>query len=393
MRVAFLTTDSREHFKDYSNRQPYFGTAPEALLEGFKLMPESIEVHVISCLQQKPISSPAKLAENIYYHALHVPNLGWMKTGYQGCIRAVRRKLREIRPHIVHGQGTERDCAVSAAFSGLPSIVTLHGVMASVHNATGAQPLSYYQMAKILEAIALKRCGGVICISTQVEKFAARYAVRRWLVPNAIRSVFLEDSGLVHRAGKAPVFVNVGTIGPYKRQTELLRLFESLAQSFAFKAIFVGKSDDSTVYGRGFTEALARAQKRGRDFQHIVTATSGELRTILDSSDCMVHYSSEESFGLVMAEALARNLKLFCFDVGAALTFSRLTSNCEVFQLSDEAALASRLAMWLGSYPERPFRKLSPPPMMLQEFSPVTVARQHLQAYGDLQSSLGQSSE
>jgi hypothetical protein len=76
IRVALLTTDSREHFKDYANPSPYFGTAPEALIEGFKTMPEEIEVHVISCLQKTPISSPEKLADNIYYHALRVPNIG-----------------------------------------------------------------------------------------------------------------------------------------------------------------------------------------------------------------------------------------------------------------------------------------------------------------------------
>jgi glycosyltransferase involved in cell wall biosynthesis len=392
MRVALLTTDSREHFKDYSNPQPYFGTAPEALLEGFKLMPKDIEVHVLSCLQKVPISSPEKLADNIYYHALHVPNLGWMKTGYQGCIRAVRRELRGIQPDIVHGQGTERDCAVCAVFSGFPSIVTLHGVMASVHSATGAQPFSYYSLAKILEVTALKRCSGVICISNQVEKFAARYAARRWTVPNALRPVFLEPSDQMHPASPTPILVNIGTISPYKRQTELLYLLENLAQSFTFKVKFVGKIDHSTDYGRSFTEALSRAQKRCANFQHVETATAGELRRILDSSDCMVHYSLEESFGLVMAEALARNLKLFCFDVGAARSFSHLTNTCEVFPLGDKAGFAARLRKWLGSYPEEPFRKISPPHQIVQEFSPETVARKHLRAYKELLTAVDQTS-
>ncbi|MDB6058885.1 MAG: hypothetical protein JWO95_2729, partial [Verrucomicrobiales bacterium] len=29
MKVAILTTDSREYFKDYQNPVPYFGTAPQ----------------------------------------------------------------------------------------------------------------------------------------------------------------------------------------------------------------------------------------------------------------------------------------------------------------------------------------------------------------------------
>ena len=93
-------------------------------------MPE-VEVHVVSCLQQ-PVHSPEKLADNIFFHCLHVPKIGWLRTGYQGCIRAVRNKLKEIRPDIVHGQGTERDCAISAVFSGFPNVITIHGNMAEL---------------------------------------------------------------------------------------------------------------------------------------------------------------------------------------------------------------------------------------------------------------------
>ena len=48
------------------------------------------------------------------------PKIGWLRTLYQGCVRATRRKLREIQPDIVHGQGTERDCAIGAVLSGFP---------------------------------------------------------------------------------------------------------------------------------------------------------------------------------------------------------------------------------------------------------------------------------
>src|SRR3954462_6579939 len=102
MRVAMVTTDGREILRSYESREPGFGTAPQALLQGMAKIP-GLEVHVISCLQQ-PVSSPKQLESNIWFHALHVPKWGWLRTGYQGCIRAVRRRLKEIQPHIVHGQ-------------------------------------------------------------------------------------------------------------------------------------------------------------------------------------------------------------------------------------------------------------------------------------------------
>ena len=98
MKIALLTTDNREPYKDYSSTVPRFGTAPAALLQGFERMP-GIEVHVVSCLQE-PVKSPEKIGSNIYYHGLHVPKLGWMRTLYQGCVRATRNKLQEIQPDI-----------------------------------------------------------------------------------------------------------------------------------------------------------------------------------------------------------------------------------------------------------------------------------------------------
>ena len=73
MRLALLTTDNREHHRKYDLRAPYFGTAPEALLQGFALLPD-IEVHVVSCTQ-KPMESPEKIAENIWFHSVHVKKI------------------------------------------------------------------------------------------------------------------------------------------------------------------------------------------------------------------------------------------------------------------------------------------------------------------------------
>src|SRR5438309_10184838 len=123
MCVAILTTDNREHHRRYDVAEPYFGPAVEALLEGLAAIPE-LEVHVIACTQ-RPMTAPEKLSANTSFHLLQVPKIGWLRTGYQGCVRTIRGKLREIQPQIVHGQGTERECALGAVFSGFPNVLTL----------------------------------------------------------------------------------------------------------------------------------------------------------------------------------------------------------------------------------------------------------------------------
>src|SRR5258708_30735041 len=107
MRVAIITTDNREHYRRYDLATPCFGPAIEALLQGLATRC-SLEIHVVSCTQ-RPMAAPQKLSANTWFHLLHVPKIGWLRTGYQGCIRAIRRKLQELQPDIVHGPGTERE--------------------------------------------------------------------------------------------------------------------------------------------------------------------------------------------------------------------------------------------------------------------------------------------
>src|ERR1700722_9337365 len=149
MKIAVLTTDNREQLGQYDGLTPHFGMAPEGLLQGFALMPE-VKVHVVSCTR-RPMKSPEKLAANIWFHSVFVPRIGWTPTCFQGCVRAVRRKLKEIQPDIVHGQGTERDCALSAVFSGFPNVLTIHGNMRLIAAVNHARMLSWYGMAAQLE--------------------------------------------------------------------------------------------------------------------------------------------------------------------------------------------------------------------------------------------------
>ena len=217
MKIAILTTDSREHFRDYNRAAPCFGTAPEALLQGFAAI-GGAEIHVVSCTQQ-PVRSPEKIADNIWYHNLHVPKIGWLRTGYQGCIRATRKKLREIRPDIVHGQGTERDCALSAVLSGFPNVLTIHGNMRLVAKIERARPFSFWWIASWLETFAVPRSQGVVCITNYTRDAMAGLAKKTWVVPNAVDGSFFDVQP--EPGPGAPVILCVGAIGAAQKPERL----------------------------------------------------------------------------------------------------------------------------------------------------------------------------
>ncbi|MCE0498940.1 MAG: glycosyltransferase family 4 protein [Methylacidiphilales bacterium] len=379
MKIALLTSDNRELFREYDKEVPWFGTAPEALLQGFAQCP-SIEVHVVSCTQ-RPMKSPAKLAENTFFHSLHVPKIGWLRTGYQGCIRAVRRLLREIRPDIVHGQGTERDCAISAAFSGYPNVVTIHGKMTEIAELHRSPIGSFYWCASRVENFTLPRAGGIICISDYMKNLVERYGVPVWPIPNALRQTFF-DFPRTSQHRDVPLILNVGVISERKRQRQILDLLCSLRNEGAdFETLFVGESDPGSRYAAAFMDELAAAQNSHGGFSHVGRLGVEDCCRLFDTASAMLHFARQETFGLVSAEALTRNLHLFASDVGGIREIASDVPGVEIFHHDDWGEVKDAVRIWIRT---RGFECVKPdkaPEGLVRRYHPASIARQHVQVY------------
>jgi len=380
MKIALLTTDNREPFREYAKETPWFGTAPEALLQGFAGLPEA-EIHVVTCTQ-RPMNSPEKLAENVFFHSLLLPKLGWMRTGYSGCIRAVRRKLRELGPDIVHGQGTERDCAISTVFSGYPNILTIHGNMAEIARHLEAFPGSFLWLAGQLEKITLPRTTGVLCNSAYTETLVRQKNRRTWRVSNPVRKAFFENLPLRAVASAArPRLINVGIISPRKRQVELLELFRRLHEKGCPCQIeFVGQVISENSYSRKFLEAIDRASSSGYAAYSGLKDTD-ELIAVLDRADGCIHFPTEEAFGLVVAEALARNLKFFGSRVGGIVDITESIEGAELFVPEDWNGLEQALEQWIKAGSLRPENAAQ---MMAKLYHPLVIANRHMEIYREV---------
>jgi len=379
MRIALLTSDTRQVVRNYSLTAPGFGTAPEALLQGFARRPE-VEVHVISCLQQ-PVTSPARLAPNVFFHGLHVPKAGWLRTGYQGCIRAVRRKLREIGADIVHGQGTERDCAISAVFSGCPNVLTIHGNMRLIAKVNRARPCTFLWLAAWLERFTIPRSAGVVCITRYTQEAVAGLARRTWVVPNAVDAAFFG----VARAPVAPkLLLCVGNVGVRKNQNRFIEALDELAQSERFQVLFLGAAPGEDDYVRQFFELVnARPWCRfggmvGRD----------ELRKHFAQASALALPSLEDNCPMVVLEAMAAGVPVVAARVGGVpelvedsrtgLLFDPLAP-VEIARVCrrvlDDADLAARLAAAGKREAET-------------RFHPERIAARHLEIYREVLSTV-----
>jgi glycosyltransferase involved in cell wall biosynthesis len=309
MKIALLTTDSREVLKNYSSSVLEFGTAPEALMQGFALMPE-VEVHVVSCAQAK-MNSPEKVAPNVFFHSLYVPKLGWMRTGYQGCIRAVRSKLKELQPDVVHGQGTERDCAISAVFSGFPNVLTIHGNMRQIARVNRVRPFSFLWLAARLERLTIPRSGGVVCITDYTRQAVKDLARRTWVVPNAVDASFFEV-----KAQPAPGIPTrilcVGQVCVHKNQNAFIRALDALAGPHKFELRFCGGANERDAYGGEF---LGLVKARPWCVYHGL-ANRTELKALLGQATVLVLPSLEDNCPMTVLEAMAAGVPVVASRVG-----------------------------------------------------------------------------
>ena len=378
-----LVVDDR---RDPRVGSPSLGAAPTALLEGFaELGPKEIEVHVVSCLKQPGIP-PSQLAPNIWYHPLFVPSWAFLRTLHLGPTLAVRSFLhREIKPDIVHSQGIEWWCGLAGALSGFPSVLTIHGNIRAILAKSILKPRAFWKLQALLGDFAIRRHSGVVCISEHVRRNIAPKARETWLIPNALRSEFLENRGRTAVRGQTPSLLVVGTITENKRPLEILEtLFALHAAGAKFKVTFVGKLGGVGRYEQSFAARLQGASRLGfaRHKEHLDAAA---LAKTMDQADALIHFPREEAFGLVVTEAISQGMTVFASRVGGLIKVCRNVPQCFLVDSHDLATLQSTLQQWLKRAPERNAGRRTEE--SIAPYRAVSVAQSTLKAYHEVAAS------
>ena len=377
LRVALITSDGRLIIGRQDSAMPSFGTAPDALLQGMAQLPE-IEVHVLACVQQ-PIRSLEKLADNIWFHSLHVPKIGWLRTGYQGCIRAVRNKLKEIRPDIVHGQGTERECAISAVFSGHPNVITIHGNMRLIARLNRARPFSYEWLAARLETFTIPRSHGVVCITHYTRDAVAKLAKKTWVVPNAVDAGFFEVQPEINPE-LPPMILSVGAVCLRKNQNVLIRALDALAARRKFRLIFIGGASRAEPYGREFFELLRTRSWCGYNgFED-----RDKLKLRLRQAALLALPSLEDNCPMVVLEAMAAGVPVVAAKVGGVPDLIEDGKTGLLCDPLDAASMSGAVEKMLNE-PELGRRLAADANRLARErFHPAVIARRHLEIYREV---------
>lgn len=348
-----LVVDDR--FDSVSNT-PFFGSAPTALLNGFRLLGvDKIKVHVICCVKSE-MPAPSQLADNIFYHQIVLPHWTYLRSLHAGPVLGVRKLLSQIRPDLVHSHGVERWCAIAGSLCGFPAVLTIHGHLRLILQKARMRPFFYWHLQMLLGEWAMRRHRGVICISSHIQKSLRGKVRQTWLIPNAIRDEFINTPASRPRTGcRIPCILVIGTITENKRPLELLKMFADLNSKGAkFTVRFIGKLNKTDKYGAAFVSKIQ--ERKIRLFaEHLDPIDSTALIAEMDNADALVHFPLEEAFGLVVAEALSRELKVFASEVGGIIDICRSIPGAELVPPADFRSLSETLYNWLASgHPKSP---------------------------------------
>ena len=375
MIILQITTDRREHDADYSAAVPYFGTAPEGLLDGFKEFPEA-EVHVISCTKRE-MSAPLKLSKNIWYHQQVIPGLGWGKTLFSGSIRAVRSLIREINPDIVHGQGTERDCAMAAVLSGKPNILTIHGNMRVHAQMEDKRASYYYKLAAALEGFCLRRTGGVVAISGYTRDLVKPLCDRTWLLPNAVDRRYFDIEPVTPAV---PRFLFVGSIGKRKNPLGLIEACEPMLRAGECTIAFAGEGEHASEYWRRFEEKLSGVP----GLELLGFLSRDELAQEFARSSAVVLPTFEDNCPMVVLEGMAAGLPVAASRVGGVPDLIQHDIDGLMFDPSSPADMRQVLERIARDVELRQRLGIRARQTALERFHPRVIAAEHLRIYREV---------
>jgi glycosyltransferase involved in cell wall biosynthesis len=375
LKIALLTSDARESFKQYDRSEPYFGTAPQGLMDGFRDHPAA-EIHVISC-SRVPLPAPAMLADNIFFHQPVVGKWGWGRSLFSGCVIATRRLLNDLRPDIVHGQGTERDCAMSAVFSGFPNVLTIHGNMRVHAKRPEQRGNHYYKMAAALEWFCLKRTDGVVAISSYTRDLVAGLARKTWLLPNAADKRFF---GIHHCPPPVPRILFVGSLDERKNPLGLLQACESLLRQGRCTLALAGNFHPQSPYGgkvMELVESLPGVCVLG-------LLDRDRLAAEFAVSSLLVLPTFEDNCPMVVLEAMAAGLPVAASRVGGVPDLVDDGIDGLLFDPHDPPTITRAIERLLADAGLRDTMGARARQKALESFHPRRIAEKHMEIYREV---------
>lgn len=241
---------------------------------------------------------------------LHLGRLG-LSTLYVRQKRQFDQLVGRYRPDVVHGQ--ESDIAgYLAVGSGLPTVVTVHGILGACARLQSDFVTRSRAMlaAGLTERSTIRRAADLIAISSYITRYYANdIRGRVHHIPNAVASSFFG----IRRSPERGRLLYAGRISNGKGLIELVRAF-SKALTPSSRLVLAGAAPDAG-YQR-FVRAEVESLGMGDRVVFAGLLDEGALHREFAAAEALILPSFQETAPMVIQEAMAAGLAVIATDVG-----------------------------------------------------------------------------
>jgi glycosyltransferase involved in cell wall biosynthesis len=148
-----------------------------------------------------------------------------------------------------------------------------------------------------------------------------------------------------------------------------------------FEMHFIGSANVRDAYARSFLEQVRSVEAAEGYARYLGNKPVEELIGCFDRASALVHTPVCEAFGLVVAEALARNLKLFGMRAGGMTDITEGVPDAELFAANDWPGLEAAIARWIETGHPRLSGAVT---VMQKRYRPEIIAQRHMEIYRDI---------
>ena len=272
----------------------------------------NIDLHIVSCT---PLINKDIIANEMGYtvHYLSSPKLPRIVTAISIDKIKVIRKIKQLKPDIVHAHMTAPLYGHPALKCGIPTIITVHGIIGEESKYWhGIHGKLKSIISNPMEGCVFRNARHMTVVSNYVRtKIEKRCRGKITVIPNGINPDFfnIENNEIEYR------LLTVGGIEPRKDLLSILKAIELVKMHIPHVKLHIVGRIRKKIYYESLIEYIKNNDlSENIIFKHEIDNES--LKKEFSECSVFVFPSLEESFGIVLAEAEASGKPVIASNIG-----------------------------------------------------------------------------
>lgn len=355
-------------------KSPYGGveTAITHLIGGLRKL--DIEIEIMNRIDIRKDIEDENNGLKIHYFAKRHPKL---ITSLARDIPALKKKIREIKPDIVHSHAVD---GTFASLNSFPTVFTIHGMIwKEVKFYRGIRGFFRGLIYKNMTNYVLKRTKHLILINPYVKEEVENLTkAKTYLIENPIGEEFFN---IVNKEEGNRIFC-LGVIGSRKDQLTAIKSIQLVKKEFPEAELRIAGKVEDEEYFKEMKEFVSRNDLTNVKF--LGQLNIEQIKEEYSKCSLLVLPSKQETAPMVIAEAFSCGKPVIATKVGGIPYMVENNENGFLFEKEDYKTLAEKIILLLKDNELR--KKLGKKAKETAEnrWKVEIIAKKHLQVYKEI---------